>query len=201
MCWLWKALQIVARIGAVALLQMRVYGRGNVPRNGGILLASNHQSYLDPILVGIAVDRELNFMARRSLFKNFLFRSLITIFNAFPIERNYPDIKGVKETIERLKSGKAILVFPEGTRTKDGKIGKIKAGISMIAEHACVPIIPVLIQGAYEMWPRRRFLPFINKITIIFGKPIRVKDIELTNFPNVLYDAINGLKSVRCKPR
>lgn len=174
MRWWWKAIQALVRIGACAMFRVRVYGRQGVAQRGGLILAVNHQSYLDPLLVGLAIDREIHFMARKSLFQNPLFRFLIVTLNAFPIERDSGDVKGVKTALERLKRGCVLLMFPEGTRTRDGSIGRMKAGAGFIAAHAGVPILPVLIYGAYRVWPKQAVLPLPGEIRIAFGKPVDV---------------------------
>ena len=106
----------------------RVYGQRNVPGKGGVLLVCNHQSFFDPVLVTMALKREGNYMARDTLFENLVFRRLITSLNAFPIRRSSADVGAVKETMRRLKDGKLVVTFPEGTRTRDGSIGRFLPG-------------------------------------------------------------------------
>jgi 1-acyl-sn-glycerol-3-phosphate acyltransferase len=115
-------------------------------------------------------------MARSTLFRIPALRTLIVTLNAFPIERDIRDVKGVKESLKRLKAGHALLVFPEGTRTRDGTIGPMKAGIRFLAERAAVPIVPVLIEGAYEVWPRGMMFPTMGRINILFGPPVAFGD-------------------------
>ena len=122
---------------------------------------------VDPLLVAACLPRELHFMARSTLFEIPVFRSLIVACNAFPIERDSRDVKGVKSAIERLRAGNVLVVFPEGTRTRDGAFGPLKKGVRMLAERAAVPVIPVLIDGAHGVWPRSRALPGL------FGRAIR----------------------------
>ena len=101
----------------------------------------------------MVLSREMHFMARRTLFRNPVFRAIIVGYNAFSIDRDSADVKGVKEAIGRLEAGNILLVFPEGTRTGDGSIGRMKPGIGVLAERAAVPIVPVLIEGAHEVGP------------------------------------------------
>jgi len=194
---------VVARILAISLFRIRVYGRKNILcQDGGALLMSNHQSYLDPIFVSIAIDREIHFLARKSLFARSPFGCLIKKLNAFPIqiENNYPDISSIKETIRRLKLGNFVLVFPEGTRTLDGKIGKVKPGVGVIGRYSDVPIIPILIEGVYEIWPRQNFVPFLppfkKNVKIVIGKPFFVKNIDKNKMADILRSLLAGL--VRC---
>jgi 1-acyl-sn-glycerol-3-phosphate acyltransferase len=188
--WWWRLSQGLARAGANCLWKFRVFGLENIPKTGGVLLASNHQSVLDPVLVAMVLPREMHFMARRTLFRNPVLRVIIVGYNAFAIDRDSADVKGVKEAIARLEAGNILLVFPEGTRTGDGSIGRMKPGIGMLAERAAVPIVPVLIEGAHEVWPRDRLLPRLGRISIVFGKPLNPDNIT----GDAIRDAVVGLK-------
>jgi len=190
--WWWRLSQGLARAGANIFGKFRVFGLENLPRSGGVLLAANHQSVLDPVLVAMVLPREMHFMARRSLFRNPIFRAIIVSYNAFAIERDTADVKGVKEAIARLEAGSILLVFPEGTRTGDGSIGRMKPGIGMLAERAAVPIVPVLIDGAYEMLPKGARFPRQGRISIVFGKPLPPSDDKTA--VNRIQDAVVGLK-------
>lgn len=173
--WWWVGVQMTAHAVACAYWHLRVTGREHIPTTGGCLLASNHQSYLDPALVATTLDREVHFMARQSLFRIPGFGSLITAMNSFAVERGSGDVGAVKMAISRLQAGNVLLMFPEGTRTRDGELGRVKPGIAMIARRAGVPIVPVLVQGAYRLWPRQQLLPAIGAITVSFGPPFRLK--------------------------
>jgi 1-acyl-sn-glycerol-3-phosphate acyltransferase len=188
--WWWRLSQALSRAGANCFWKFRVFGLENIPRKGGVLLASNHQSFLDPVLVAMVLSREMHFMARRTLFRNPVLRVIIVGYNAFAIDRDSADVKGVKEAIARLEAGNILLVFPEGTRTGDGSIGRMKPGIGMLAERAAVPIVPVLIEGAHEVWPRTRLVPRLGRISMIFGKPLDPNKIA----GDAIRDAVVGLK-------
>lgn len=190
MRWWWRLSQDLSRVGANIFWKFRAFGLENIPRSGGVLLASNHQSFLDPVLIAMVLSREMHFMARRTLFRNPVLRVIIAGYNAFAIERDTADVKGVKEAIARLEAGNILLVFPEGTRTGDGSIGRMKPGIGMLAERAAVPIVPVLIEGAYEVWPKGRLAPGPGRISMIFGKPLDSKNIA----GDAIKNAIVGLK-------
>ena len=188
--WWWRVCQWLIRLGGAAVWQLRAFGAENIPKTGGVLLASNHQSYLDPPLVAAFLPREMHFMARRSLFRNPLFRALIVRCNAFAIERDTADVKGVKEAIGRLERGGILLVFPEGTRTRNGDVGRMKPGIGVLAERAAVPIVPVLIDGAHKVWPKGAVFPRLGRIRLVFGKPMRAENIA----GDAIRDAVVGLK-------
>lgn len=150
----------------------RVFGRRHVPRTGGVLLVCNHQSYLDPVLAGLSLPRECHFMARDTLFKHEKFRWLIDSLNAFPIKRGTADIASIKETLRRLKGGALITVFPEGTRTPNGQVLPMQSGVALIARKAGVPMVPTLVLGAFEAWPRHSKLPLPLPIVVAYGEPL-----------------------------
>jgi 1-acyl-sn-glycerol-3-phosphate acyltransferase len=150
----------------------RVFGTRNVPLTGGVLLVCNHQSFLDPILATFALPRECHYMARDSLFRNPLFRRLIEGLNAFPIKRGTADMWAIKETLRRLKAGRLVTTFPEGTRTEDGSVGAMQPGVILLARKAGVPVVPAMILGAFEAWPRHSPLPRPHPIIVAYGEPL-----------------------------
>jgi len=156
----------------VLLLRGRVFGVSRVPRRGAVILACNHQSFFDPVLATLALPRECDYMARDTLFANPFFRRLIVSLNAFPIRRGEADVTAIKETIRRLRAGRLITAYPEGTRTEDGRIGPMLPGIGSIAKKTHAPIVPTLIEGAYEAWPRHRKLPRLGRVGGVYGAPI-----------------------------
>lgn len=168
----YRVCQILAQGCYILLTHGRVFGTRRVPRTGGAILACNHQSFFDPVLAALALPRECDFMARDTLFQHPWFRRLIVSLNAFPIRRGEADVAAIKESLRRLRNGRIIAAFPEGTRTEDGRIGPLLPGIGAIAKKAGVPIIPVLIEGAYEAWPRHQKLPGRAQITVVYGEPI-----------------------------
>jgi 1-acyl-sn-glycerol-3-phosphate acyltransferase len=169
---LYAVLWVLSRTLAVALLGFRVRFAAPVPPTGGLILLSSHQSHLDPLLVGLALDRRMSSLARNSLYAFSPFGAAIRALDAVPIDRNASMVQALKAVIERLDRGGAVLIFPEGTRTSDGRLGEIKAGFALMARKAGVPILPVAIVGAYECWPRSRLLPRPGRVRLEFGAPI-----------------------------
>ncbi|MEK7469840.1 MAG: lysophospholipid acyltransferase family protein [Planctomycetota bacterium] len=168
----WLALQtLTCWLGAV-FFRFRAHGISNVPLTGGIILACNHQSFFDPVIAAAGLSRSVTFMARDSLFKIAPFRWLIESLNAFPVKRGKADLGAVKQSLRRLRDGWPLLVFPEGTRTKDGSIGSMAGGIGVLASRARVPVVPTLILGAFEAWPRDAKLPHPSPIEVRYGKPL-----------------------------
>ncbi len=158
----------------LVLFGIRTYGTRNVPRQGAVILASTHQSYLDPVLVQVALDRMASIMARESLFRNPLFALLIRSLRAFPVERASADHGAMREAVSRLKAGNVLLLFPEATRTPDGSIRRLTPGLGILARRANAPVVPVTIDGAFECWPRGRAIFRPGRIRIAYGMPMRL---------------------------
>lgn len=156
----------------------RYFGTPRVPRTGGVLLASNHQSNLDPVLVAVALDRPIHFLARDTLFSIPGFGALIRALNAFPVRRATADLEAMREALRRLKAGAPVLMFPEGTRTSNGEIGPVHAGVVLLAARAGVPIVPVVVDGSFEAWPRKQTFPRPHRLRVLFGDPIPVPSAE-----------------------
>jgi 1-acyl-sn-glycerol-3-phosphate acyltransferase len=169
--------RLLARCLFILYGQGRVFGLGNVPAKGPVLLACNHQSFFDPIIVALPLPREGHFMARDTLFRNRWFRQLITFLNAFPVKRSTADVGAIKEALRRLKAGVLLVTFPEGTRTRDGRVGRLHPGIIAIARRTGCPIVPASIEGAHEIWPRNRKLPRLARIWVEYGTPIHPEQL------------------------
>lgn len=154
---------------------IRYEGRENVPAQGGLLIVSNHLSFLDPPMVSCAMPREIYFLARKTLFKKNGFGALIASLNSIPIDQDRPDMNGLRTIIKRLKAGHAVLLFPEGARSLDGTMQPGASGAGLVACKAGVPILPVRLFGSYEAFPRStperkgRFTP--HPLRVVIGKP------------------------------
>ena len=177
--FLWTLGKVFLQFFSVLCFHVRVAGRENVPAKGAALLVTNHQSMLDPWMIGIALHRQIHFMARESLFKGGLGQYIFETTNAFPVRRGRADSTAVREAIRRLQCGYLLNLFPEATRTSDGTIGPIAAGVAIIVHRAKVPVIPVVIDGAFEAWPRDRKFFRYSGIRVRYGKAIAYD--ELTN--------------------
>lgn len=138
---------VVAAVLSV-LSGWRVRGRERVPRAGGLIVASNHVSFWDPPLVGAACPRELHFLAKDELFRTPVLGPLIRSVHAIPIRRGVADLTGLTRAIEAVKGGSALLLFPEGSRMRDGELHPARPGVGMIAVHADVPVVPCFISGS-----------------------------------------------------
>jgi 1-acyl-sn-glycerol-3-phosphate acyltransferase len=149
-----------------------------MPASGAVLVCSNHQSVLDPVIVGLTFNRRLNYLARKTLFHFAPFRWLIEFLDAIPLDRDGLGMQGIKECLRRLRQGEAVLIFPEGTRTRDGNVSPLQTGFSMLARRGQVTVLPVGIDGAFDAWPRGARLPRLTNIYVCVGDPLRSEEIE-----------------------
>ncbi|MEA3328527.1 MAG: lysophospholipid acyltransferase family protein [Candidatus Omnitrophota bacterium] len=155
------------------LFRFKSAGRENFPPKGGCILASNHLSHLDPLALGIPSYRRLNFMARKSLFNNKLFAKFLNSVDAFAVEDKDLGLSGMKEALRRLKAGKVVALFPEGTRSKDGKLHPGKIGVGLLALKSNVPIVPARIFGTDQALPIGARFIRLRPVSVYFGRPLR----------------------------
>ena len=176
-CALYASLWVLTRMFAVSVFGFRVRFAESLPKQGGLLVLSTHQSHLDPLLLGLSCHRRLSSMARSSLYRFKPFAAIITALDAIPIDREASTVAAMKGVINRLRDGAAVVIFPEGTRTADGKLGELKGGFVLLAKRAGVPIVPVAIVGAWECWPRTRLFPRPGRIRLEFGRLLQPEQI------------------------
>ena len=157
--------------------QLKSFGRENLPSKDNFLLLANHVSYIDPFVIATAANQELHFMTRDDALTWPLIGSMLKFFNGYPVKRGAPDLKALKHTISLLKSGKPVLLFPEGTRSADGQLGSAADGVGFITKYAQVPTIPVFIGGTEKILSRSESLSLRTKITVTFGTPLDFSDL------------------------
>ncbi len=156
--------------------RVTVEGMDDIPERGGFILASNHESYLDPCLLAVASKRELTFLARDTLFKQAVFGGLIRSLNAIPLRRDASDRQGLDGACRALAKGAGLVLFPEGTRSGADAQQKPKAGVGFLALRTGVPIIPVLIQGSGAAWPKGARWVRPMKIRVRIGSWVRLAE-------------------------
>jgi len=157
---------------------MKVEGLENVPEDGSLLMISNHQSFLDPMLCGVYLDRPVSFLARDTLYKG-IFGWIIRSVDTIPVKRGEADIGAMKAVIEKLKNGRCVCLFPEGTRTQDGRISAFKPGFGLLCRRGGAAVVPVVIDGAFEAWPRhKKFFTRGAAITVSYGKCITAEQVK-----------------------
>lgn len=175
---LYCAARSAVRLIGTLFQDLKVYNVTNVPLTGGVLLLSNHQSFVDPAFIASKLPRKLSFLARSGLFEPIVFGWLIRQLNAFPVKQGKGDVGAMKQSIALLQQGKALLMFPEGQRTENGRLQEIAPGAALIVKRAKVPIVPVAIEGAFDVWPKHRMLPRTGKVRINFGKPVILHNMD-----------------------
>ena len=166
------------RVMYATYFRWRVFGAENVPVNGGVILASNHASFLDPPLVGSGLKRDINYLARESLFRFPGIGALLRSWNSVPVDRDGGGAKGLKTILDRLLNGAGIILFPEGTRTKDGQLQPARSGIGLTVIKSAAPVVPVRVFGTFEAYGRHVKIPKPQRITVKYGKPMNFEKLR-----------------------
>jgi 1-acyl-sn-glycerol-3-phosphate acyltransferase len=156
----------------------RVFNPERVPQTGGVILASNHASFLDPPLVGSGLHRGINYLARESLFRFPGIGALLRSWNAVPVDRDGGGAKGLKIILDRLLDGNGIILFPEGTRTRDGKLQPARSGIGLIVAKSTAPVVPVRVFGTFEAYGRNQKIPLPKGVAVKYGKPMNFEKLR-----------------------
>jgi 1-acyl-sn-glycerol-3-phosphate acyltransferase len=156
----------------------RAFNAGRVPQTGAVILASNHASFIDPPLVGSALHRPINYLARESLFRFPGIGALLRSWNAVPVDRDGGGASGLKAILERLLAGGGIILFPEGTRTRDGKLQPARSGIGLIVIKSQAPVVPVRTFGTFEAYGRNQKLPHPKRVAVKYGEPMRFEKLR-----------------------
>lgn len=190
---LWKTCQIPARIGCTLLFDLHAYGIHNVPSTGGVLLASNHQSYLDPVLLAARLSRPVSYFARSDLFDNRYFGALIRALHAFPVHRGRGDKAAIEQAIRRLREGFMLNMYPEGTRTRDGELQPIQRGIALVVRRAKVPVLPAAVHGSFDAWPKGQKLFHAHPIRVAYGRPMLLHELPGNQIVSEIGSAIARL--------
>ncbi len=149
-----------------------VYNAERVPLNGPVILAANHASFLDPPLIGSSLKRDINYLARASLFRYPVVGSVLRGVNAVPVERDGGGAAGLKCILDRLLEGNAIILFPEGTRTRDGNLQPARSGIGLTVIKSAASVVPVRVFGTYEAQGRNTKWPRRHRVKVKFGQPM-----------------------------
>ena len=179
----WMGYTLCNLVGKVAF-DFKVYGRENLIEEGAAILASNHQSYLDPPCIGMACRNDIYYLARNTLYQRPLIGPLLKRLNTVPVDRDRGDVSSIKAIIRLLRSGQRVIIFPEGTRSSDGKLQPARAGLGMIIAKTLAPIVPVRVFGSYEALPRAGGLKF-RPVSVVVGKPMRFTENDVKGGRNV----------------
>src|ERR1700732_1089093 len=177
---------VIARVA----FQYRAYGRENIIEEGPAIMAANHQSYLDPPLVGITCRNELYFLARKTLFEKKLLGPIISRVNALPVDLSRSDLTALRAIMNLLKEGHRPVFCPEGTRSLPGQIQPARAGIGMIIAKTLAPVVPIRIFGSFEAWPKGgKIRP--HPITVVVGKPMRFQKEDFASNNREAYQKVS----------
>jgi 1-acyl-sn-glycerol-3-phosphate acyltransferase len=162
----------------IIFFKLRVFGRENISKKEPMVFVSNHQSYLDPFIITVALGMKLSYIARETLYKNPLFKLLTLPFDVIKIRRETPDTKAIKKAIELLHHKRSLLIFPEGTRTRTGIAKDPKMGFYIICKRSKRCMVPVYINGSFYTWRPGRSLPRMGTIKIHIARPLDISCID-----------------------
>lgn len=166
--------------------RLKIVGRENFPMTGPVIVAPNHASFLDPIIVGVGAPRKLSYLARDTLFRFRPFATALKWAHVSPIKRETGDVNAFKTALSKLKQGEPLLIFPEGTRSKDGDLQEPKLGIGFLQNNSRAAILPCYVKGAVEAWPRHSKFPRSRRVSVYFGRPLNL-DMEFSSNKKELY--------------
>ncbi len=186
----YHAIHVLTRPVLKSLFKLEVFGAENVPSSGGALLISNHASFVDPVFIGAAVNRNLNYMARASLFRPKPIDWFLRSLSAFPVHLGVPDRRALRQARHLLDGGKLLLIFGEGTRTVDGTLGKMQAGVGLIAYRTTASVVPMFLDGALEVLPKGAKILKLAKITVSFAESVDMAPYRACKGSREIYTSI-----------
>jgi 1-acyl-sn-glycerol-3-phosphate acyltransferase len=198
---LYQSLKFIFQILFRTFYTYNVEGKEHLPKSATII-APNHASFLDPPLVSLAHPNPMHFFARKTLFKNKIFSYLLSKVNAHPIASGAEGMRALAFAKKLLNNNEMVVLFPEGTRSKDGTLLPLRKGVISLAIKSQVSITPMYIKGAYEIWPRGSTFPKLRgKVTCTYGKPLNPKNyLHLSSqeaTESMLEDLRNSLLSMQ----
>lgn len=176
--WVWWTIQFMLRLVFLLFLRYRARGIEHIPRRGGGLIVVNHQSFLDPLLVGLPLQRPVSYLARDSLFSVPLVGWILRKTYVIPINRESASSSSIKSAVERMQHGFLVGIFPEGTRSRDGRMGAFKPGFVALLRRAKRPVYPVGLAGAGKALPRDAWFLRFQPVRVVFGAPIAPDELE-----------------------
>lgn len=159
----------VVKVGLSPMYRIEIIGQENIPKTGGVLICSNHINNFDPLVVGTTTPRPIHFMAKEELFKVPILGKIVSNVKAFPVKRGMSDREALRKGLSVLKEGEVLGLFPEGTRSKDGMLGKGLAGAGFFALRTKAEVVPCAVVGPYKVF---------GKLTVVYGKPIEMTSLR-----------------------
>ena len=184
----------------------RVINREAIPSSGGLILAMNHQSFLDPPLAGIACDREVYFLARKSLMEIPVLGGLLLDLNVIPYDQDGGDMSALKSVIRVVKGGDAAVVFPEGTRSRDARLLPAQSGLGLVVAKTLAPVVPMRIFGAHEAFPRDNSKIRLVPVTLVVGEVLHFTPADFKGDTKAAYKRVSetvmeSIAALQCPPR
>ena len=168
----------LSRCVAAIYFRWRAFNAERVPLQGPVILAGNHASYIDPPLIGGSLHREINYLARDNLFRLPVFSQILRSWNCVPVDRDGGGAAGLKAILDRLLKGGAIILFPEGTRSRDGNLKPARSGIGLTVIKSTAPVVPVRTFGTFEAYGPHLKLPRPKKLFVKFGRPMQFEKLR-----------------------
>lgn len=189
---LYAVLHFLASILARRFFKLRVTGQENIPEYGGVIIASNHLSYLDIPLLACSIKRRVDFMGKKELFTIPIIGLLFRILGGFPLKRKKIDRGALQEAVKRLEAGRIVVIYPEGKRSLDGRLQPGKPGIGMIVMMSGKKVIPAAIQGTDKAMPVGKWIIRPFPVTVRFGPSLDFSDLLKTGRAKESIEMITG---------
>ncbi len=179
----YRASRLACLVISKAMFGLRIEGQEHIPETGAAIVAANHLSFLDPVIIGVAIRRPLHFMAKEELFRFRPFGWLLRAYQAFPVGRGKADLQAIKQAVSLLQGGELVLIFPEGTRGDGKRVGPAKPGIGLVAARSRAPVVPAFHWGTERALPRGAWVPRPHRVILRFGPPLRFEHTEADREP------------------
>lgn len=182
----------LSKLVAKTLFSFRVVHPERIIETGGVILAMNHQSFIDPPLAGICCKRQIHFLARKTLLDWPVLGPILPKLNVVPVNQERADMSALKTVIKLVKAGHCTVIFPEGGRTLDGNLQPAQAGLGLIIAKTLVPVVPMRIFGAHEAFPPGRKFPKMHPVTIVVGEPLHFTEADLVGEGKDVYQRLSN---------
>jgi 1-acyl-sn-glycerol-3-phosphate acyltransferase len=181
----------LAKLVARVCFRLRVVHPERMIESGPLILAVNHASFFDPPLAGICSRRGVYYLARKTLLEWPFFGPLFPAMNVIPVERDGNDMSALREVIKKIKQGNGVVLFPEGTRSKDGNLQPARAGIGLVIAKTGAPVLPMRIFGSYDAFPKNAKRLHFPRITVVLGEPIHFSEKDIATTTRETYQKLS----------
>lgn len=181
----------LSKLIAKVCFSYQTFHKERIPKEGGFILAMNHQSYLDPPLAGICADREIYYLARKTLLDWPIMGRIFPKLNVIPVDQERADMSALKAIIKLVRNGHGTVIFPEGARTLDGEIQPAQPGLGLVIAKTLAPVVPMRIFGAREAFPRGSSRLRFTPITVVVGEPMHFTQADLIGSGRELYQSLS----------